>query len=109
VFDGCPASIERELYGATWRQVIDRLHGVPSETRSVMVIGHNPAMQMLTLKLTTKGGSTPPHDDPNSPLAQIERKFPTGALATLRLTGGWPELAPNTATLLDYVRPKGLG
>jgi phosphohistidine phosphatase len=108
VLDGYPASIEVELYGASWRQLIERLRRVPAETASVMVIGHNPAMQMLVLRLATKPGSSPLHDDPDSPLAQIERKFPTGALATVQLTGGWGELAPHTVTLLDYIRPKAL-
>ena len=108
VLDGAPASIEGDLYGASWRQLIERLRRVPAETSSVMVIGHNPAMQMLVLKLTTQPGSSPLHDDPESALAQIERKFPTGALATLTLVGAWSELGPNTATLVDYVRPKAL-
>jgi phosphohistidine phosphatase len=108
VLDGHPASIEPELYGASWRQLIERLRGVPANTPSVMVIGHNPAVQMLVLKLATEPGSSPLHDAPDSALGQIERKFPTGALATLELHSDWAGLAPHTATLLDYVRPKAL-
>ena len=108
VLDGHPAQIERELYGASCKQLIERLREIDPQVPSVMVIGHNPALQMLVLKLATKPGSSPLRDDPDSSLAQIERKFPTGALATLALKGPWSELAANTATLTDYVRPKSL-
>lgn len=108
VLDGSPAQIEPELYGASCRQLIERLRTVDPELSSVMVIGHNPALQMLVLKLATRPGSSPLKDDPDSSLAQIERKFPTGALATLALRGSWSELAADTAALTDYVRPKAL-
>jgi phosphohistidine phosphatase len=103
-----PASIEPELYGASAKQLIERLRAVPADVSSVIVIGHNPAMQMLVLRLASTPGSSPLKDDPESPLGLIERKFPTGALATLGLSGPWSDLAAGGAILLDYVRPKAL-
>ena len=41
-------------------------------------------------------------------LEQVERKFPTGALATLTFPGEWSELAPGGAELVAFVRPKQL-
>ena len=108
VLDGHPALIERELYGATWRQLIERIKAVSPQTPSVMVIGHNPAVQMLVLKLAAEPGSSPLHDAPDSPLAQIERKFPTGALATLELDGTWGDFSQGRARLVDYVTPRQL-
>jgi len=108
VLDGRPAQIEPELYSASCKQLIERLRAVDPALSSVMVIGHNPALQMLVLKLATQPGSSSLRDAPDSPLAQIERKFPTGALATLELKGGWAELGANGATLTAYVRPKSL-
>jgi phosphohistidine phosphatase len=95
--------IEAPLYGASCDQLIERLRRLPPETASVMVIGHNPAMQMLILRLAGgKAGLS------TGLLAEIERKFPTGALAKLSVRCEWPDLKAGCAELSDYVRPKAL-
>lgn len=99
--------IERELYSASGREVLARLHQVPDEVGSVLVIGHNPAMQSLVLMLAGAGASGEPSAD--SRLDRIKQKFPTGALATLSFDGRWSELRPGHTTLTDFVRPKTLG
>jgi phosphohistidine phosphatase len=88
-------SIEDELYTATAGQWIARLNRVPEETQSVMAIGHNPALQQLVLALA---GSD----------EEVERKFPTAALATLELDCAWGEVQPGCAQLTALVRPKDL-
>jgi phosphohistidine phosphatase len=88
--------VERELYGASENDLLERLRAIPDEVQAVMLIGHNPAIQELALGLARSGGK----------LARIERKYPTGALATLTFTGSWREL--ETAKLVDFVRPKDL-
>jgi phosphohistidine phosphatase len=95
--------IESELYSASCRQVLDRLRQVSEEVDSVMVVGHNPTMQTLILRLVANGGG-----DGDSNLSQIQRKFPTGALATLTFDGSWSELSPGSARLGAYIRPKSL-
>ena len=90
-------SVEQELYGASADDLLDRLRRVPDGVESVMLIGHNPAMQDLALTLAGGGAE------------QVERKFPTGALATLSFAGEWSELAPGGAELVAFVRPKQLG
>jgi phosphohistidine phosphatase len=100
--------IEPELYGASCEAVIQRLRRVPDEISSVMVIGHNPAMQMLVLRLTGANGSGPSAPAIDSNLADVQGKFPTGALATLTLDCAWDELAPGCAKLAAYVNPKRL-
>jgi phosphohistidine phosphatase len=49
--------IERGLYEASCTTVIERLGRVPADASSVMVVGHNPTMQMLVLRLA--GGGSP--------------------------------------------------
>lgn len=90
--------IEAPLYGAGYVQLIERLRQVPPELGSVMLIGHNPAMQVLVLALTRSTDG----------LEDIGRKYPTGALATLRFAVPWSELDSGTAELIDYIRPKAL-
>jgi phosphohistidine phosphatase len=96
--------IESELYSANASDLIERLRNVPEEVDSVMVIGHNPALQTLVLRLTRGNGVAA--EDSN--LADVERKFPTGALATLSFECSWGELGPGRAQLTALVRPKDL-
>ncbi len=84
--------IEDDLYGAGAAQLIARLRAVPEATVSVMVIGHNPGLEELAARLDAHTSGAP---------------LPTAALATFELSGGWPELAPGTASLVDRYTPRG--
>jgi phosphohistidine phosphatase len=88
--------IEDDLYGASDEHLLQRLRRESDEHQAVMLIGHNPAIQDLTLLL--------------SPGAQQQvGKFPTGSLATLAFAGSWASLAPAQAKLIAFVRPRELG
>jgi phosphohistidine phosphatase len=102
--------IERELYDASASDILARLQRVPGETPSVMVVGHNPALQILVLRLAGATGSRRTGDagKATGDLSEVRRKFPTGALATLRFDCAWNELGAGTATLAALVRPKQL-
>ena len=65
-----------------------------------MVVGHNPGLQDLGLLLAR----------PSAQRRALEAKFPTGALAVLRLdVVGWPDLAAGTAELASITVPRELG
>jgi phosphohistidine phosphatase len=103
--------VEPELYEASGDELLDRLRRVPEGTPSVMVIGHNPAMQILVLRLTGANGSARTADgDPRveAKLSDLQRKFPTGALVTLSFDCDWSELSAGCAKLVDVVRPRDL-
>jgi phosphohistidine phosphatase len=105
--------IEREIYGASCSELIERLRQVPEATPSVMLIGHNPALQVLVLRLAmppagTNGRTAASRGATETDLDHIERKFPTGALAELSFACGWDALGPGRARLDAYVRPKQL-
>ncbi len=104
VSPGGEALIEPDLYAASGADILDRLRRVPEGIQSVMVIGHNPAMQMLVLRLAGGNGWVQDGTD----LAELQRKFPTGALATLGFECTWSELGPGSAHLTAYIRPKAL-
>ena len=93
--------IEAELYSASTQDLVDRLHQLSDDVSSAMLIGHNPSMQMLVLRLARRGDDEPERD-------AIERKFPTGALATLTFECSWSELGPGSARLTAFVKPKEL-
>ena len=90
--------IERELYGASAGELLERLRRVPGTVEAAMLIGHNPAIQSLVVSLAGSGAQ----------LGRVERKFPTGALATLHIACAWAELRPGCAELEDFVTPKML-
>lgn len=90
--------IGEELYTFSAPQLLEQIRALNGEVASAMVIGHNPAMQELTLHLARSG----------TQLEAVARKFPTAGLATLQIDCDWPELGPKTATLAAFVRPKDL-
>jgi phosphohistidine phosphatase len=106
IYDSVQPVIDSALYGASAEEVIRRLREIHAETRSVMVVGHNPTLQMLVLKLAGGEQRDRPHNAEG--LAEIRHKLPTGALVTLSFPGEWGELSAKQATLVDYVRPKSL-
>ncbi len=90
--------IERDLYGASSEDLLERLREVPDETESVLLVGHQPAIQELALRLAVEGPD----------VGALRGKFPTAALATLTFEGDWSELGEHTAELAAYVKPKQL-
>jgi phosphohistidine phosphatase len=96
--DEAEVHFESELYGATEHDLLERLRAVPDEIESVLLIGHNPAIQALALTLAAAGDE----------LEKIARKYATGALATLAFARSWHELGAASAALEAFVRPKDL-
>ena len=96
--DDVAVSVEADLYAASAGDLLERLRAVADDIESVMLIGHNPGLEQLALRLATSGDDLP----------DMRRKFPTGALATLSFAGGWRDLAPGSAELIDFVKPKQL-
>jgi phosphohistidine phosphatase len=66
---------------------------------SVLLIGHNPAIEQLALDLARP--SPQPRD--------LEATFPTAALATLIVaTSSWRRIDHDCAELVAFVRPRDL-
>jgi len=91
--------LEPQLYAASADHLLDRLRVVPDGVASVLVIGHNPGLQDLALRLASAGAD----------LERLEAKFPTAALATLALPKAtWSQLSRADAVLDAFVAPKQL-
>ena len=89
--------LEEGLYGASVEALLDRLRAVPDAVASVMLIGHNPGLQELALRLTKPGKRR----------AALEAKFPTAALATIQpTTTSWRKLDPSSSRLSGYTTPR---
>ena len=92
-------AIEPDLYTFGSGAVIERLRMVPDDVDSVLLVGHNPASQEVATTLARTGG----------PLASLQAKYPTGALAGLELEiEGWSGVAPDCGVLRTFVTPASL-
>ena len=92
--------IEPSVYALDTDQLLDRLRAVPAEVRSVMLVGHNPAMQALASVLAADGDR----------LDDLRKGFPTAALAEVDIpAGSWAELAPGSGRLERFIVPRELG
>lgn len=91
--------VEEGLYAATAAELLSRLQRLPERTASVMIIGHNPALQDLAVRLVGHGAW----------LERLREGFPTTALAVLRSPiANWRELGVEDAELVDFVVPREL-
>lgn len=96
----CDVLIEDELYQASADALLQRVQRLPDGAMRAMLIGHNPALERLALLLAASGDR----------LDRMTKKFPTAALATLEVAiDRWSDLAPGSARLTGFVRPKDLG
>jgi phosphohistidine phosphatase len=96
-----PVRFLPEIYHGSSGTLKDLVHHLPEELDSVLLIGHNPTFQHLALSLAGSG-------DQGS-LSQLQRKYPTGALAVLVFQGEkWSVVREGAGHLRRFVRPKSL-
>lgn len=99
------SEITDALYLAPWNAILKRAREVPDNVEALLVIGHNPGLQDCAgalLKPSTGGPE-------NKRRAAMAEKFSTGALAVLDCAiERWAELAPGTAALTDFLKPRDL-
>lgn len=92
-----------DLYLASVPTVMDCIQRVGS-SRRLMIVGHNPTMEELAVHLFDR---TKDHD--RAVAADLTAKFPTGALAILDFDiESWRQVAPHTAGLTNFVKPRDL-
>jgi phosphohistidine phosphatase len=92
--------VEPELYAASAERLLARLRRAPDTAKRVLVIGHDPGLHELAVALARGSRSRA--------LAQLREKLPTGGLVVLAFSGSWRELAPASARLVEFTRPRDL-
>jgi phosphohistidine phosphatase len=96
---GPETRVEPDLYTFDAGPLVERLRAVPDTIGSVMLVGHNPAMQSLAVWLARAGDR----------LGELVAKFPTGALAELEVDAtSWAAIGPGGAVLTRFVPPREL-
>jgi phosphohistidine phosphatase len=93
--------LEDGLYHADAVGLLRRLSEVDDAIPSVMLVGHNPAIEDLARKLADGGDK--------EARARMMEKFPTGALAVLETdAAGWRDVKKTGARLTAFIRPRDL-
>jgi phosphohistidine phosphatase len=94
-----PVRLSPELYYSGATELLDLVRHQPDDVYTVVVVGHEPTLSEATMQVAAVGS------DPTA-LAQVERKFPTSAIAVLRLADGWSSLRPGSAVLERFAIPR---
>lgn len=84
-----PVAFDARLYEAGSLMLMEALQQTPADTRRLLLVGHNPGLEDLTVCLA----------------GRFDRKFATAAVAVLSFQGEWTDLPANTATLEKFRRP----
>jgi phosphohistidine phosphatase len=107
-----PVSFDDAVYQGSAGQLLDVMRRVPTAARTLLIVGHDPALPELALTLAA---ATPPAGlsavSAAAPPAMFDRmraKFPTAAIAVFVVTGNWDQLGPGTARLARFVTPRDL-
>jgi phosphohistidine phosphatase len=92
------------IYDATPGAVIDEINDTEDtfgfDVRTLLVVGHEPAMSQLALGLADTEGTN------IAAAEQISAKYPTSALAVLRISGPWRSVELGSAALVDFHVPR---
>jgi phosphohistidine phosphatase len=93
------ASFEDVLYLAGTTELLTALRAVASQFSKVLIIGHNPGLHALAVKLAATG-------DANQ-IARLGDKFPTASLAVYTFPqSDWQNIDPATGNLDAFITPK---
>lgn len=96
-----PTHFEDGLYLAGAQALMARLRALDPGVNSVLVVGHNPDLEILARRLCREGT-----DDA---LARLKAKYPTGGLAEIALDcQDWSSLKDAGGTLKRFTVPRDL-
>lgn len=96
-----PAVFDEQLYGAGPSEALELIHGVGPACRTLLVVGHEPAVPELAWTL-------PRCDAYPVLLERMRGKFPTAAVAVVEFTGSWQQLEPGSGGLIYFITPREL-
>ena len=93
---------EKDVYNfGDGEELLNCLRRHAGEAKSVLLIGHNPSIAGLAKRLARKGD--------RKIRARLETKYPTGALAIIKLdAASWAAVAEGAGTLSRFVRPRDI-
>ena len=97
-FPDTNVKITRDLYLAPSDAVFEAIHEIRSEDRTALIIGHNPALHDLALKLVGFGD--------RYALARLKDHLPTAGLVVLDFdVDAWTEISARSGRLDRFLTP----
>lgn len=94
-----PITWQPKLYLASAGDMLALLQTVEDSCQTIALVGHNPGLHMLSVRLAGEGNS--------GLIDTLMLKFPTAALAVLQCdVPHWRDIAPYRATLTHFTYPK---
>ena len=91
--------IESSLYTFDSEVLLERLTRVPNDVASVMLVGHNPAMEELAVRIADRGDR----------LNTLREKYPTAGFAEIAFpVGSWETIADRPGELVRFVVPRDI-
>lgn len=95
-------TIEEAIYDfGNGSRLLDVVQKRAGAAQRVMIVGHNPSIERLAVRLATAGDG--------KLRGRMARKYPTAALAVIDFeSGGWAELPEAGGSLERFVRPKDI-
>jgi phosphohistidine phosphatase len=107
-----PAAVfDDRVYEASAARLLDLIRRTPAVTRTLLIVGHDPAVPELarTLAAAPRARAGTGNDAaPAAMLGRMHAKFPTAAIAVFECTGDWAQLTPGRARLAWFVTPREL-
>ena len=91
-----------KLYTFNAKTLLHVISNTSDKVETYLLVGHNPAIEDLISELV-------PPDHNSKDLAILRSKYPTGAIAFLKLNiFKWNELTPNCGCLKAFLRPRDI-
>jgi phosphohistidine phosphatase len=92
---------DKRIYLASVTTLLDIVHETASDAERLLIVGHNPGLEDMVMLLVADGAA--------DLRAAMEQKYPTATLAELSFDADdWAGVAPGTATLTRFTRPRDL-
>lgn len=89
------------VYLATVATLLDIIHETDDRTESLLIVGHNPGLELLAMTLTREDG--------DSLRGEVAIKYPTATLAEISLpVDHWLEVAKGMGRIERFIRPRDL-
>lgn len=95
-----PVRYVERLYGAAPGTVIEEINRVGDDVSTLLVVGHEPTTSSVAIALAGADGTD------FDAVESISVKFPTSAIAVLRVAGRWDQVGPGGAALVGFHVPR---
>jgi phosphohistidine phosphatase len=93
---------EARIYYASASAILDVINATEPDVKALLLVGHNPGLQDLALKLIGKGSP--------SDLSRLQRKFPTTGLVVIDFdVKRWRDISEGLGQLERFETPASIG